>query len=383
MRRILIALVVVLGMLLGVLILVVGFWPQDQENAHKGVSSAQSAETQVRPISTLDPKDITQKNALCLQCHTTVGRVSEMSDGSQLSLNVDPKVLQGSVHGDKLLCLSCHVDSMGTPAVESLTLREYAVSRARACEACHQAEAAAYTVSSHGKAMSSGNLKAATCTDCHGFHGVQKASTLKTGQDSCALCHSNVVDTYKQSVHGQLVRSGRTDAAGCLDCHTPDRSPHEVQRVSEPNAVTSPKQQAETCGRCHPKPLETYLSTFHGMAMTLGVKDNAATCTDCHGTYGVQPVHGPEQNASLATTQMADNCARCHPGADENFVAGWMGHEEPSSEWFPLVHYAERFFFFLTTSVVAFGVLHVELDVLRWLANRRKERRIGRDDDAC
>lgn len=382
MRRILVALVVALGMLLGVLILIAGFWPQDQGKAHRNVTSAQSAETPARPISTLDPKEIAQKNAMCLQCHTTVGRVGKLPSGEQLPLTIDPKAFQGSVHGDKLLCLSCHTDTMGTLSEESPTLRQYTVSRAKACEACHQYEATAYATSSHGKAMSGGDLKAATCTDCHGSHGVQKASSVTVAQNSCAMCHNNVADTYKQSVHGQLVQSGRTDAANCLDCHTPNSSAHSIQTVKDPIGVTAPKLQAETCGRCHPKPLETYLSTFHGMAMTLGVKDNAATCTDCHGTYGVQRVHGPEQTASVATTQMAGNCAKCHPGADEKFAAGWLGHEEPSQDWFPLVHYAERFFFFLTTSVVAFGVLHVELDILRWAVNRRKERRTGRNDDA-
>lgn len=382
MRRMLTALVVVLGMLLGVLILVLGFWPQDQSKTHKDARTAQSAGARSRPVSTLDPKEVAQKNAICLQCHTTVGRVSKLSNGEQLSLYLDPKVFQGSVHGDKLLCLSCHTEEMGTLVTETLTLRSYTVIRAKSCETCHQAEAAAYATSSHGRANGSGDLKAATCTDCHGSHGVQKASALKTAQDSCAKCHNNVTDTYKLSVHGKLVQSGRTDAANCLDCHTPDYSPHSIQRVDDLQSVMSPKQQAETCGRCHPKPLETYLNTFHGRAITLGVKDNAATCTDCHGTYGVQPVHGPQQNASVETTQVADSCAKCHPGADEKFAAGWMGHEEPSRDWFPVVHYAERFFFYLTTSVVAFGVLHVELDILRWAVNRRKERRAGRDDHA-
>jgi hypothetical protein len=71
--------------------------------------------------------------------------------------------------------------------------------------------------------------------------------------------------------------------------------------------------------------------------------------------------------------KFADVCAKCHPGADESFTSGWMGHEEPSPAWFPVVFFTERFLFFLTTTVVAFGILHVELDLLRWFVNRRKQ----------
>ncbi len=51
-----------------------------------------------------------------------------------------------------------------------------------------------------------------------------------------------------------------------------------------------------------------------------------------------------------------------------------MGHEEPSPSWFPIVYIAERFLFYLTTTVVAFGIIHVELDLLRWFHTGRKKK---------
>jgi hypothetical protein len=105
--------------------------------------------------------------------------------------------------------------------------------------------------------------------------------------------------------------------------------------------------------------------------MRLGVQGKAPNCVDCHGAYGVQRVHAAE--GALTEAKFANACAQCHAGATESFASGWMGHEEASPSWFPFVFVTERFLFFLTISVVAFGILHVELDLLRWLVRRRKD----------
>jgi hypothetical protein len=92
----------------------------------------------------------------------------------------------------------------------------------------------------------------------------------------------------------------------------------------------------------------------------------------------VQKVHGPE--GPLDESKVAQTCSKCHQGANENFAGGWIGHEEPSPSWFPIVFITERFLFYLTTSVVAFGILHVELDLLRWFVSGRKKKR-GHEED--
>jgi len=221
--------------------------------------------------------------------------------------------------------------------------------------------------------LAAGNLKAATCTDCHLAHSVQAPTRVAITVGACVRCHPQVTASYWASVHGKRVLAGRRDAATCADCHSSDRRVHTISATTSLEAAANPRHIADTCGRCHAKSLETYLATFHGRAMRLGVRGNAATCTDCHGAYGVQPVHAPE--APLTPAKLAEACAKCHPGADENFASGWMGHEEASPRWFPLVYFTERFLFYLTTTVVAFGILHVELDLLRWLVNRWKKGR--------
>ena len=77
----------------------------------------------------------------------------------------------------------------------------------------------------HGRAIQQGNLNAASCNDCHGVHDILPASDphskiwKQNVASTCAQCHKNVFDTYRQSIHGQAVAAGVLDAATCTDCH--------------------------------------------------------------------------------------------------------------------------------------------------------------------
>ncbi|MCL4370797.1 MAG: cytochrome c3 family protein [Chloroflexi bacterium] len=309
----------------------------------------------------------------CLMCHGQKGTTMRLGSGQEVPAYVDASAPAQSVHGDKLGCTDCHRDKAGYPhqSTGAATIREYVTAGTRLCTTCHQSAGEDYQASVHGQAVAGGNTDAASCADCHSEHAVKKAAELTYDFSTCAGCHVNVTESYKQSVHGKLVTSGKKDAATCVDCHTTSGTAHGLQKGSDPNSVAAPQNVPETCGRCHPKALETYDTTFHGKAMRLGVTQSAATCVDCHGAYGVQRVHAPEGPVDQA--KIAQTCAKCHQGADENFAAGWMGHEEASTQWFPLVFITERFLFFLTTSAVAFGILHVELDLLRWFVSGRKK----------
>lgn len=310
----------------------------------------------------------------CLTCHGQVGATVKLESGEELSIYVDASALSQSVHGGTLGCTDCHKDKTGYPhnKLEATTVRAYASAGSAICSSCHQSEREAYSQSVHGQMSAAGRTDAASCADCHTAHAVKKGVEISYEFSICAKCHQNVTDSYKSSVHGTLALSGNKDAATCVDCHTTTGTAHGLQSGSDPDAASAPENVAQTCGACHPKALETYSTSFHGKAMRLGVTHSAATCVDCHGAYGVQRVHGPE--APLDDAKVASACAKCHEGADENFAKGWMGHEEASPNWFPAVFFTERFLFFLTTAVVAFGVVHVELDLLRWFTTGRKKK---------
>ncbi|MBI2953926.1 MAG: hypothetical protein HYY30_06400 [Chloroflexi bacterium] len=318
------------------------------------------------------PTQAGANNEACLACHSTQGMTAKIGEDA-LPLYVDASAFAASVHGKQLACADCHDGKSSVPheKTNAADARSYAVEASKACQECHQSAYNDYRDSVHGLAVSEGKSSAAVCADCHTAHSVVPSANLSYQADTCNKCHTNVVSSYNDSVHGKLVASGRNDAAACTDCHTRDDSAHKLQGVNAPESVTLGKNVTETCGKCHTEVAESYASTFHGKAMRLGVSGTAPTCVDCHGAYGIQRVHGPE--APLTEAKIAQACAKCHEGANQNFAGGWIGHEEPSPSWFPVVFVTERFLFYLTTIVVAFAVLHVELDLLRWFVNGRKK----------
>jgi len=312
----------------------------------------------------------------CLGCHGTPGKAMTLPSGERIDAYIDPAKFAGSRHAG-LACQTCHADKAAYPhpPLAATDLRSYKAATSSVCKACHEASAETWANNVHGRAFAGGNAKAAVCSDCHQPHTTQPV--VQAGQSiACIACHKAVVESYEKSVHGQLAAAGRTDVATCLSCHSPEGKAHDLRTSRQAGSSTEKHNIASTCGRCHPAQEDTYSRTFHGRAMLLGVRGAAPSCTDCHGSYGVQPAHAPE--TPLDNAKIAQTCAKCHQGADEKFAAGWMGHEEPSPSWFPLVYFTERFLFFLTAAVVGFGVVHVELEILRWFVNLWQQRRSER-----
>jgi hypothetical protein len=117
------------------------------------------------------------------------------------------------------------------------------------------------------------------------------------------------------------------------------------------------------CQVCHEEATESYRDSIHGITVRLGL-NRAAACADCHSNHDVQhPAEWPNE-------ERAERCQQCHKGADANFASGWLGHREPSPSWFPIVYFAERFLIILTASVLGFGIIHVELELMRWAIDR-------------
>ena len=278
------------------------------------------------PTKTPAPLALPVGNSDCLGCHQDKRLSVVLPSGETLPASVSPDAFAASIHGGKIECLSCHPDKTTFPhkPVTANDLEQYTAERIQVC----------------------------------------------------ATCHQQVADTYWSSTHGQLVKAGRPDAPTCLTCHSKEANPHTIGSATAPDSPVSDRNQAsEVCGKCHTKELATYQTSVHGKAMLLGTNTDAATCIDCHGTYGVSRVHSPER--PVDDKQLAQACAKCHPGADASFASGWTGHEPTSPSWFPAAFFTERFLFFLTVGVVGFGSTHVGLDMLRWLVNRVRGRRSG------
>ena len=163
--------------------------------------------------------------------------------------------------------------------------------------------------------------------------------------------------SFEASVHGDLE---------CIACHPEQLSiPHSPPDVENRRAFTV--ERARPCETCHEEATDSYADSVHGVTLRLGM-NGAATCADCHTNHEVKhPDEWPDE-------ERASRCQQCHKGADANFASGWLGHREPSPSWFPIAFYAERFLIILTASVLGFGIIHVELEVMRWGINRLRGR---------
>ena len=191
------------------------------------------------------------------------------------------------------------------------------------------------------------------CMSCHSQPGIVVTGAFGVGRDLPAVAP----DRFYTSVHKDLQ---------CVDCHEEQSSlPHlDLASSGKPIAKTT---DGEVCGKCHADAADGFLDSVHGTVIRLG-DDRAPGCTDCHSAHYVQAI------GSWSTSARAEACGRCHEGADEKFAGSFI-HREPTPSRLPVDYLATRFFSALVVAVVGVGILHVELDMLRWIKEKFSRRR--------
>ena len=233
---------------------------------------------------------------------------------------------QDDVHATaQLTCNACHG---GQAAPASLVRTQIA----RLCAKCHSDAAymrqfdpqvrvdqfAQYVTSLHGQQMAKGEDRVATCSDCHGAHGIKR---VRDGRSSvaplnlagtCARCHADEAHMaafnreptpnrdWSASVHAiALLKRGDTSAPTCSTCHG-----------SHGAAPPGVNQVANVCSQCHVREAELFrASTKKGIFDSIG----QAECLVCHSNHRIEP----PQDAWVGLGEGAV-CSTCH---DEN-VAG-------------------------------------------------------------
>lgn len=102
---------------------------------------------------------------------------------------------------------------------------------------------------------------------------------------------------YWTSQHGISLKKGNTSVATCSSCH----GIHGILPKSDARSKVYPKNVAATCNNCHGyKPLmdqfglsddnyEDYAESVHGIAVLKRGDFSAPTCNDCHGNHGAMP----------------------------------------------------------------------------------------------
>jgi hypothetical protein len=211
----------------------------------------------------------------------------------------------------------------------------------------------------------------ATC-----FAGLPRAAAAPpgpAGEDRppnglCLLCHSQPGLTVSTG-EGQERPIAAVDPAAfgasahgreeCIDCHAGQSAlPHPIlASQTQPGAG-----RATACSECHAEANEGYLDSVHGTMAKLS-DARAPACAGCHGdAHTVQPLK------DWAEQERAGVCAGCHPGAGT--LPRGLESRGALAGLLPSAYFAERFLVILTSLVLGFAVIHVELDLLRWLVAR-------------
>ena len=188
--------------------------------------------------------------------------------------------------------------------------------------------AISYGESVHGRAVAHGSSKAAVCTDCHDSHAVRPANDPQSGifkfnvPRTCGKCHADIAAQYGDSVHGKALARGNWSSPVCTDCH----GIHGIAKASD--AARGPRA---SCARCHEgvrltqefavpaNRVSSYQASYHGLARRLG-SSVAADCASCHGAHDVLPASDPR--SAVNRNNLAKTCGKCHPGAQANFTRG-------------------------------------------------------------
>ncbi len=256
-------------------------------------------------------------NADCLACHGD-NTLSKEENGKPVSLYVDDKKFQGSVHSI-FGCTDCHRDVKAVPH-ETTPAKP-------ACATCHADQQAAYDKGYHAAALKKGDARAARCVDCHGSpHEIVPASDPASRVHhsnipaTCGSCHgqkfvmeasghsAQTFYSYQQSVHGRAVAAGKDGAAVCTDCH----GSHDIRTAGDPNSPIFKFNVPNTCAKCHGDVQKVYAQSIHGTAIARG-NWQAPVCTDCHGIHSIKAPVDPSSTVSAQSVAQA-TCARCHEG---------------------------------------------------------------------
>ena len=230
-------------------------------------------------------------------------------------------------------CVGCHGGDASDPDISGMDPDKGYIGRpsrdeiAELCAKCHaNAEymkhfnprpyifsLAEYRTSVHCKKIAEGDKKVATCTNCHGVHGIRPHKDplspvyAKNVPQTCANCHNaeymkgrtvptNQFTLYKTSVHGKaLLEKGDLSAPACNDCHG-------NHGAVPPNTLDI----SRVCSNCHGREGELFEGSKVKESLELEGKRG---CVTCHGNHGVQL-----PTDAMVSLGEGGVCGSCHSG---------------------------------------------------------------------
>jgi predicted CXXCH cytochrome family protein len=174
------------------------------------------------------------------------------------------------------------------------------------CEACHMRQAPGSYIAPARASI------APLCATCHSDAAYMRRYNPQIRIDQFLQ--------YQTSTHGRRMAGGETGVATCSDCH----GAHGIRRVTDSRSSVAPLNVATTCGRCHgdaahmtpfgrtSAPPADWNASVHAAALLQRGDTSAPTCASCHGSHGATPP---------GLTSVANVCAQCHLREAELFRA--------------------------------------------------------------
>ena len=174
------------------------------------------------------------------------------------------------------------------------------------CDACH-------TTRAHGTERYAAVPRTAIaplCARCHSDAGYMRKFDPQVRIDQFAQ--------YLTSTHGTRMAAGDVRVATCSDCHVA----HGIKRPRDPRSPVAPLNVATTCARCHgdaarmgpfgrdTAPPDDWSASVHAAALLKRGDTSAPTCSSCHGSHGAAPP------GAASVTHV---CAQCHVRQAELF----------------------------------------------------------------
>ena len=356
-----------------------------------------------------DPKD----SSACIACHGTHDVVNPATRGvafcaschateaNQYNASIHGKA-HAKMNGDAPTCQSCHGLAHQVVGASDAKSPVNKVNLPDTCGKCHSNPALAakymfavalpveaYKQSVHGRAVLQGKLNAASCNDCHGVHDILPASDphskiwKQNVGSTCAQCHQNVFDVYRQSIHGQAVAAGVLDAATCTDCH----GEHRILAPGNPESTVSMANVSQvTCSRCHANTqlmarfdvpasrVPTYQDSYHGLASSSG-RETVANCASCHGVHNIFPSSDPRSTVNRAN--LGKTCGQCHPDAGQRFTIGAVHMLPSTTGGGRALSFVKAFYLLAIPVILGFMIVHNFLDWWRKAKRILEQYRIG------
>ena len=309
-------------------VMLMGVVPAAREARAQGGGPAAATDTAAAariPARAADrPKDS------CLDCHRTL---------EDKRLSVPTRDFAQDIHAVRGLgCVACHGGNPADPEMSAMDPeRGFKPAPAKKdiaelCASCHaNAEymkhynpqpyifsMAEFRTSVHCKRIEEGDPLVATCTNCHGVHGIlphrdpRSPVHAKNVPFTCAKCHNaeylkgrkvrtDQLALYRESVHGRaLLEKGDLSAPACNDCHgNHGARPPETRDISL------------VCGNCHGREGELFAQSKLKATLEFEGKRGCVTCHDNHA------VKRPTD--AMIGMEGEGVCGRCHapdsPGA--------------------------------------------------------------------